>query len=749
MPSFSRSGKNTSNIRDLAVVNHSFERDRIEKARGRPPFSYTSLADAAPRTANFADDLGRHALISSSPRVHVAPSTANKKEGLVFQRILKWTMVPGEEYDPNAPQQNAGGSNRPASRSAKDEKKRVQSERPNHMFLATERGAPNDYLVQFNKQVGNLAPPVGYYDVKTGLTTLSGPRLGYIVQVDRPHAPTFMAETLVNKECKKNGKKKGTFQISPRIAVMLLRDKTPNVNDLSQYSLSESRSRKSHNQKESREEKKAEESRQKEDEAEEDDRAKSRASSDRVQNRESPHRVKNGGSPDKNSSIMSPVASPDKYFRPRTSTPTSGSRIYDKKWDVSHCTIDMKGRTPRNKEGTGQSTCTGYLMITPQSADIWYRPSFEVMEITQRRTKTPDLSRSGKDYDDQILRLGFQMPDTLAQVPHYSKVDSAMNWTDMPGWYTSSHAMSKTTVQIGKQTARRSITVSAADTGVRIQFRKPSRSVSTIGYKDTHPQFSHIPGPNMKKSTSAHGDIETTKSITLDLDYNPSIRLQVPRTTGVLHLKKMGERRPITAHHFTGKSIHTITDIVYDKEYAEMQTIRPRTLSPVNMALRPGREAWGGQSNGAASGGLTGLTYWDGISENTSSLAELRKSHMPDLNMTQGREAYNPRDTADRESRYFAATLDAQVRAPISKVGKQHFDHGEKTGQLWHPKSVFFDNLVLCALFSCFCFCVFKILMCFTFFSTYIKCMLAYRMGLQSKCRDLTYSIHMKCTGIT
>jgi hypothetical protein len=94
--------------------------------------------------------------------------------------------------------------------------------------------------VQFNKQVWNLAPPVGYYDVKTGLTTVSGPRLGYIVQVDRPHAPTFMAEMLAKskKEFTIKGKHNTPFQISPRIAVRLLHNKTFNVNDLCRYSLS-------------------------------------------------------------------------------------------------------------------------------------------------------------------------------------------------------------------------------------------------------------------------------------------------------------------------------------------------------------------------------------------------------------------------------------------------------------------------------------------------------------------------------
>lgn len=672
MPSFSRSGKNSSNSGELAAVNAAFDRDRAEKARGRPGFSYRSLAETPGRLTNFTEDLGRNALISSSPRVQEGPSANTaKSEGLIFQRVMRWSTVPGEDYNPDALQGGAGGNKKSSRGQKEDQKAKKVVDRLNHFFLATERGAPNDYLEQFNKQVGKLAPPVGYYDVKMDLTKPAGPRLGYIVQVDRPHAPTFIAETLLKETLAKSKKEltlKGKtaqaeedFQISPRAAVRLLRDKSPNVTDLSQCSF---QSTKSHNKKE-----------------------KLHTAQPKLQEDEGDDNAKTAMSPDKGVTIMSPVASPDLKIRPRTSTPTSGSRIFDKKWDASHVTINMKGRVARTKESTGESTCTGYQMSTAQSADVWYRPSFEVMEITGRRVSTPDLSRSGKDFDDHLLRLGFQLPQTLAQSPWYSKVDSAMDWSNMPGWYTSTNLMdNRTAVQIGKQTQRRSLEQKAVDTGVRIQYRKPTRNISTIGYKEKHPQYPHVPGPNLQKSTSAHGDIAAFKSITTQLKYNPSHRLQHARTTDVLYLKKMGSRQPLTAHPFNGKPVRNISDAVYDTHEAEMQKIRPRTQSPVDMYRRPGREAWGGSNGTPASGALTGLSYWDGIHENTSSVSKLSKSRMPDLNLTQGREAYNPRDTADRESRFFAATLDAHVKPPISKVGKLHFDTGQKTGALWHPK---------------------------------------------------------------
>lgn len=122
-----------------------------------------------------------------------------------------------------------------------------------------------------------------------------------------------------------------------------------------------------------------------------------------------------------------------------------------------------------------------------------------------------------------------------------------MDWSEMPTWYTSTNLQhNKTTVQINKQTQRRSIAEKAFDTGVRLQFRKPTRSLSTIGHKaEKHPMYYHVPGISMSKSTSAHGEINVNKSITNHLDYHPSHRLQMHRTTDVLHFKKMGSRRPL------------------------------------------------------------------------------------------------------------------------------------------------------------------------------------------------------------
>jgi hypothetical protein len=672
LPSFSRAGRTKSNRNELAVVMQAFERERTEKARGRPPRNYQSLAEIEPRTTNFNEDLGRNALISSSPRATLDKASAGKKnEGLVFNRVLRWSKVPGEEPDPDSAKNAAVITNKHSLRAREVDKKRPEALRPNYFFLATERGAPNDYLEQLHKQNGKLAPPVGYYNAKIEVTKPSGPRLGYIVQVDRPHAPTFMAETLVNdtlakskKELTLKGKSpKEELVITPRTAVRFLRDKNPNVMDLSQYSLDDTR--KSHSRQETVNPG-ADQHRPQEDE--EDDRAKT----------DNPAEQEGGA--------MSPVTSPDHRTRPRTSSPTSSRRIFDKAWDASRMTIDMKGRTARTKADSGKSTCTGYLMDTGQSADVWYRPSYEVMAISNRRVMTPHLEHSGKDFDDQLLRLGFQTPESLAEGPFYSKADSAMNWSNMPTWFLASHVNTNpTAVNIGKQLPRRSIAAQGIDTGVNLQYRKPTRSINTICTKDAHPTYQHVPAPNFKKSASKHCDIVSSKqAMTANLDYNPSRRLQMSRTKGVLKFKHMGQRRPLTADPFTGKQTYGVSDIMYDTRHASQQ-VRPRIFSPVNMYRNLGRGE-GNDGIETAAGALTGINYWDGVHRHTSSLTKLENSLLPDLGRTQGREAYDPRDVQYTQARFLCSTIDAKVQEPISSSGKQAFFHGKDTGVLWHPK---------------------------------------------------------------
>jgi len=198
-----------------------------------------------------------------------------------------------------------------------------------------------------------------------------------------------------------------------------------------------------------------------------------------------------------------------------------------------------------------------------------------------------------------------------------------------------------------------------------------------------HPTYAHVPGTDMGKSPSAHGETTPSRSITTHLDYNPSHRLQKNRTTGVLQMKKMGARRPMTADPFTGKPVFDVKDINYD---GKVESVKPRSRTPVDMQRRPGREAWPRMDHSTTAGGLTGMIYWDGVNKLTSGLSQYKNKALPNLNLTQGREAYNPLDAGDREARFFAATLDAKVTEPISKVGQMHFRNGHKTGVLWHPK---------------------------------------------------------------
>jgi hypothetical protein len=103
-----------------------------------------------------------------------------------------------------------------------------------------------------------------------------------------------------------------------------------------------------------------------------------------------------------------------------------------------------------------------------------------------------------------------------------------------------------------------------------------------------------------------------------------------------------------TAHPFTGRPEKDVSDIIYDTHHAQMEIVRPRPRSPVDMRNRIGREGWGGISDDSAAGGLTSFNYWDGVEKATSSLRNLDKQNLPSLDRTQGREAVDPRDISNR-----------------------------------------------------------------------------------------------------
>ena len=673
MPSFSQAGRNYSNRKDLAVINEAFARDRAQELRVRGAPTYKSLHEGGARLSDFKQDLGRTASISSSPRVRAdGTSEKTKGDGLVFRRALQWSQVAGKQYDPD--EETKAPAEKPSTRDKDKEPMKKKSDaapRPNHFFTSTERGAPNDILVVIGK-ADSCAPPVGYYDAKIDLTKpIRNNKLGYIVQADRPHAPSVLAEALVHETLAKSKKepsvhsKKDThsqeqLRISPRTAVRLLRDKSPNVMDLSQYSSTQLSHKKP-----------AATATPKRSQEDEDEKGKADDSA-AEQNVD-----------------MSVVASPEANVRPRTTTPTSGQRMpIDKSWDKRSMTIDFKGRVPRKKE-SGASTTTGFLMdVSGSAADVWYRPSTEwaTMAINNRHTPTPHLKHSGKDFDNQILRLGQRLPEDLADGPQYDKVSGAMNWSNPPAWFKATHVLdNKTSVKMSRQVPRRDLAVEGIDTGLALQFRRPRDTVrgplNTIMPTDKNPMFGHVPATNLKKG-QGHGEIAAVRSITTHLNYNPSHRLQSARTQGALHFKKMTARRPLTADVFSGKPVYTVSDTIYDTQQAFERT-RPRSRSTVDMYKNVGREGWDGSEGGSAAEHLTGIAYWDGVNAHTHSLKNIETSLMPDLGRVQGREAYNPLDVAERQARYLSATIDSRVQEPISDAGKQ-------SGGVWHPK----DNVL-------------------------------------------------------
>mmetsp|Transcript_47933 Transcript_47933/g.150358 ORF Transcript_47933/g.150358 Transcript_47933/m.150358 type:complete len:216 (+) Transcript_47933:56-703(+) len=60
----------------------------------------------------------------------------------------------------------------------------------------------------------------------------------------------------------------------------------------------------------------------------------------------------------------------------------------------------------------------GYLALSRKEMfDLEYSPSVEILEITKRHTPTPDLSRSGRDHNDALERLGDPCFSSLCSSP--------------------------------------------------------------------------------------------------------------------------------------------------------------------------------------------------------------------------------------------------------------------------------------------------------------------------------------------
>lgn len=99
--------------------------------------------------------------------------------------------------------------------------------------------------------------------------------------------------------------------------------------------------------------------------------------------------------------------------------------------------LDMSRMLPRYKPDTGAPTLCGYQV--PKGTDS-VEGDYNAV-VGKHHIPTPDLSRSGKDHIDQLQRLGYVPPGSLAS-PVYPEYESPVNWAHPQGWMRATKAKS-------------------------------------------------------------------------------------------------------------------------------------------------------------------------------------------------------------------------------------------------------------------------------------------------------------------
>lgn len=312
------------------------------------------------------------------------------------------------------------------------------------------------------------------------------------------------------------------------------------------------------------------------------------------------------------------------------------------------------------------------------------------MDIMSRHIRTPDLSKSGKDFDDQLAKLGHVKPEVAAASPVYFKAREALDWTSKKGWFgLVKQRTNNVLVNIGKNLPRRVPTKAKNGEDIRIHTSEATYvPKSTVCPNEKDPYFGHTPSVSMARNSSSHENLfNYTSPCDPKVQYKVSHRLLLKRSQSVIPFHKSLARRPLTADYFTGKPVYEILDKVYNPEPG-LEKTRPRSLSPADFR-RPGREAWGGSVEETASNGLHGTTYWTNVGRLTEIQAGLKNRRLPNLGKTPGREGHMNADTT-KERLAMTAHLDAEVKEPYSTLGQRYLQHGNTTGAIWDPK----DNVL-------------------------------------------------------
>jgi len=569
--------------------------------------------------------------------------------------------------------------------------KKVISLKP-YTFNVTERGRGQSDLL--NKEHGMLAPPPGHYEAKMDMVKPRVSRYGFMTLQDTPNAPTYKAESKMKGAARSGAKsasptrraataepvlqkqRKG-LPMSPRSAFFMLRDKAP-PSARERASASPTRSVSAFGVR---------------GEVRGDERRP--ASPDALLTRD----LEESTADSKTKRSMIESAPDQTGLTANLSTASlrrsremhEPSDFFLPKDDLirPHTTADFsRGLARATPEGRLTTTGRQGPTSTP-SPDVWYESMVSVPAVKLMHVSGPDLERTGgrAERQDQLKRLGYRIPEELAEAPEYPKAMAPLDWSAQDGWFNATKNVGrKAFVELQRTTAigRFSHATNAErESQMRIQYRNSKKGTldNTICIKDSNPLLHHVEGFRMQRAWSSHDNFPIGRQSTCQTeDYRISHRLVQMRSQGAPPLRKGLPRRAMTADPNTGRPIQPSLDVIYERNFPADKRGRAPDF---NTTL--GRPPDGSEITTSA-GGLTGMHYWSNVDPLHNVPSIIRRHKLPDMHVQMGREANIPGDTS-RVKQAMALALDSEIREPLSEAGKTAM---KNRAVVWTPK----DNVI-------------------------------------------------------
>uniref|UniRef100_A0A6U6CP43 Uncharacterized protein n=1 Tax=Guillardia theta TaxID=55529 RepID=A0A6U6CP43_GUITH len=385
LESFSRIGKSLSNASSLRSIRESLESSRQQTRRSRE-ISFVSLSEVNTQIVDFHVDRGRHAVMLSSPRSESlqdsSSTTRNPFQHLVSledKNSLRASKMRKRQADKL--HENRFISQR-GSRELDAKPPKEKLVLPSSSFLAPERKESVYYKMQDKRYAA--VPPIGHYDASYELVRPKTARLCYIaakqhnVRSSSPQGHFKVSETHFTRS--------KSFEYAPSS----ISKSVENEMTSSPFNLRGEEERLMFSPQERKE------------------------NSRDLQESISQVSFRRGHDP---SEIQS--TDQNSWLRPEKTqdfNKTSGRFVGDR------------------------ALIAGYLALSRKEMfDLEYSPSVEILEITKRHTPTPDLSRSGRDHNDALERLGYVTPERTAATPYYPKVADPIRWSEQRNWFHATH----------------------------------------------------------------------------------------------------------------------------------------------------------------------------------------------------------------------------------------------------------------------------------------------------------------------